>query len=167
MAGPFLPGYNQPFPSRDTLVTESRKGTRTFVQWSEQSLLQRVDQTSYRIPSMAPETALQASGSGVLVADAVGGQYRLSVYREVVAADPVSSSLAIVMGFTHNSKALTRSLASFSGAPQTINDNVGDTVVIDVDAGTPITYTATYASNTPGVASFYLSITPQLLQAQE
>lgn len=164
-SGDFLPGYGEPFPSRDRIVEKDGSATDIFTRYMEQSLLQRLNQTSYRVPSVPAQPGVVGSGVGTLVANAVGGQYRISIYREVVSADPVSSSLAIVIAFTHNGKALTRSASAFAGAPQTANDNAGDTIVIDVDAGTPISYTATYASNTPALAQFYLSFTPELIQA--
>lgn len=162
-----LPGFNEPFSARDRVVDGDGTASTYFTRFMNETLVPRIGRSAYRVSGPPPQTDLQASGLAVLIASATAGQYRISVYREVVVADPVSSSLAIVIGFTHNTKALLRTLAAFAGAPQTANDNAGDTVVIDVDAGTPITYTATYASNTPGVARFYLSLTPELVQVEQ
>ena len=166
MAGS-IPGFNEPFPSRDQIAKPDLTASDALMIWVEQSLQTRIQASAYRVPSISPMTNVQGSGAGVLVANATAGQYRISAYREVEVADPVSSSLAITIGFTHGTKALIRQLSAFAGAPQTINDNAGDTVVIDVDAGTPISFTLVYASNTPALARFYVSLTPELVQAEQ
>lgn len=163
-----LPGAKEPFPSRDAIVKESRHSADVFTKWNEQSLLQRVDRTAYRVSSSVrlDDPPVSASDAGTIVPDAVGGTYRITATREVIAADPVNSSLAITIGWTHNGKALTRALSAFAGAPQTISDTVGDQQPIEVDAGTPISYTLTYASNTPGVAQFAVTLIAELLEAE-
>lgn len=161
-----LPGAREPFPSRDAIVKESRLSADVFTKWNEQSLLQRVDRTAYRVASSVRLPDVAASDSGTIVPDAVAGSYRITAYREVIAADPVSSSLAIVVGFTHNGKALTRTLSAFAGAPQTVSDNVGDQQPIEVDAGTPVSYTLTYASNTPGLSVFQVLLLAELLEPE-
>lgn len=160
-----IPGFNEPFPSRDAIVKPSRKATETLVRWQEQSLQERVDRTPFRVEVEA-ELTVDASTSGNLGGDQVAGLYRIVAYREVTTADPVSSSLALVIGWTHNGKALTRTLSAFAGAPQTINDTAGDVAVIETDAGTPISYTITYASNTPGLAQFVVTLVAELVNAQ-
>lgn len=160
-----LPGYNEPFPSRDAIVKSSRKSADVFTRWNEQSLLNRVDRTPFRVQSSDQLTNIGASTSGTIATEQAGGLYRVSVYREVTTADPVSSSLAIALGWTHNGKSLTRTLSAFTGAPQTVNDTAGDSVVIEIDAGTPISYTVTYASNTPGLARFEATLMAELLES--
>lgn len=162
-----LPGYNEPFPSRDTIVTKKRRATPVFTNWNEQSLLERVNRTPFRVQSSELLEDIGASTTGAIATEQAGGLYRVSVYREVTTQDPVSSSLAIVIGFTHNGKAMTRNLSAFAGAPQTTADSVGDSVVIEIDAGTPISYTLTYASNTPGLARFEATLMAELLEVEE
>ena|SRR5688572_18688367 len=162
-----LPGYNEPFPSRDVIVKKSRKASDTFIRYSEQSVEQRLARTPFRVQPFDTLTDVSASGSGTIATDQISGVYRVSVYREVTTADPVSSSLAVSVQWTHNGKALTRTLPAFGAAPQTVNDSAGDATVIEIDPGTPISYTYTYASNTAGLARFDLTIGAELLQAIE
>lgn len=159
-----LIGFNEPFISRDRIVDKDRYPTTEFVTWMEQSLLKRVQSTPFQMQSATPITNIGASTIGTLGGDSVAGLYRVTVYREVTTADPVSSGLDIVLAWSHNGKALTRTLTAFAGVPQTINDSVGDTAIIQIDAGTPITYTVVYAS-AGGVARFAATLTAELVQA--
>lgn len=161
-----LPGYNEPFPSRDAIVKRSRRSTDVFTRWNEQALLERVSRTPFRVQSSEMLEDVGASTSGSIATEQAGGLYRVSVYREVTTADPVSSSLACVLAWTHNGKAMTRTLTAFAGAPQTTASNVGDSSVIEIDAGTPISYTLTYASNTPALARFEVTLMAELLEVE-
>ena len=161
-----LPGYNEPFPSRDAIVKKSRRSTDVFTRWNEQALLERVSRTPFRVQSSEMLENVGASTSGSIATEQSGGLYRVSAYREVTTTDPVSSSLALAVSWTHNGKAMTRTLTAFAGAPQTTADSVGDSAVIEIDAGTPISYTLTYASNTPALARFEVTLMAELLEVE-
>jgi hypothetical protein len=67
---------------------------------------------------VAPDPVAQLQGingstSGTLGGDIPAGLYVVYVYREVTTQDPVSSSLQGSINWTHNGKAMTRSLANF------------------------------------------------------
>lgn len=160
-----LPGFNEPYPSRDAIVKPNRHPTDILTRWEEQSLLQRVNQSPYRVQPAEVLTNVAASASGTLGGDQTAGLYRVTFYLECVAADPVSQSLTLVIGWNHNTKALTRSLAVLTGAPLAIDSTTGGVAGIDIDAGTPISYTLTYASNTPGLGKFDVTMSAELLQA--
>lgn len=155
----------EPYPVRDPIVKKSLKPADVLVRWEEQTLQNRVDASPYRVQDAEVLTDIAASAAGTLGGDQTAGLYRVSAYREVTVQDPVSSSLALVIAWTHNSKALTRTLAAFTGAPQNVNSTVGDVTAIEIDPGTPISYTLTYASNTPGLARFSCSLSAELLQS--
>ena len=149
--------------ARIATADDEGKPTDEMAKWAES-----MERQSSAAP-VAPEPAVQleniaASDSGTLGGDIPSGIYAVYAYREVLVADPVSSSLALSIGWTHNGKALTRTLSAFSGSPQTVNDTVSDVTVIETDPNTPISYTLTYASNTPGVARFQCSLIGNLLQ---
>lgn len=165
-----LTGYNEPVPSRDAWVEvtvggKSLKGylTDDALRWLEQSLLQRVNNTPFRLQEADQLTAIAASDSGTLGGDQVAGLYRVNVYREVTVADPVSSGLAITLTWTHNGNVLTRTLSAFASAPQLVGDNASDVELVEVQEGTPILYTMTYAS-AGGVARFAATLTAELIQ---
>lgn len=159
---PSIPGYNEPYPVRDAIVKRSRKPTDVLVRWEEQSLLARVDRSPFRVQTES-SASVNASTSLTLGGDQSSGLFRITGYVEVVTADPVSQSLTITLGFTHNGKALTRQAVVVSGAPMTINDNAGFVVGIETDEGTSISATLTYASNTPGLGVFLVTVSSELV----
>ena len=159
------PGFNEPYPSRDAIVKPDRHAADVLVRWEEQSLLQRVNQSPYRVQDAEVLPGVAASASGTLGGDQIAGLYRVSFYLEAVGIDPVSQSLTVTIGWTHNGKALTRTLAVLAGAPLTIVSTLGGVTSIVIDAGTPISYTLTYASNTPGTGTFDVVLSAELLQS--
>lgn len=156
------------FPFADPIVeTEGKhvgKATQVLTDWA--ASLERQSGASPVQPNPPIViTDVQANDSGTLGGLESAGLYRVSVYREVTTADPVSSSLAIVLAWTHNGKALTRTLSTFAGAPQTVTDTASDVEMMEVDPGTSISYALTYVSNTPGSARFTVTMTAELVGA--
>lgn len=156
------------FPYNDEIIgdkgVDKNKATDELIKWAES--ISRQSEASPVLPQPVTRlTGVDASDSGTLGGAETAGVFRISAYREVTVADPVSSSLAIAIAWTHNTKALTRTLAAFTGAPQTITDTVSDVTIIEVDAGTAISYTLTYASNTPGLAEFQVVLAAELIQS--
>ena len=142
---------------------DAGKPTDEMAKWAES--MERQSSASPVAPQPAEQLEnISASTAGTLGGDIPAGIYAIYAYREVVIADPVSSSLALSIGWTHNGKALTRSLSAFTGAPQTINATASDVTVVEIDPNTPISYTLTYASNTPGLGRFQCSLIANLLQ---
>lgn len=160
-----IPGFNEPFPSRDAIVKPSRKADDPLVRWTEQSLLERVELTPFRVTQNGEALQVNSSSSTTLGGDQTSGQYRVTLYAEVVTADPVSQSLTLTITWTHNAKPLSRALAAFTGAPMTTLQTVGFTEVIAIDAGTPIGLQWTYASNTPGLGVFEVIANAELVEA--
>lgn len=143
--------------------TDVGKATDALSKWAEG--IQRQAGASPVSPNPAEHlTAIVGSSAGTIGGAIPAGIYVVYAYREVIAADPVSSSLGLTLSWTHNGKAMTRTLSAFGGAPQTVNDSVGDAEVIVIDPNTSIGYTLTYASNTPGLAQFEAFLMANLLQ---
>jgi hypothetical protein len=162
-----MPLFLRKFPFNDTIVIlegENRgKSTDELSRWVE-SIEQQADASPTRPQPAEVLLNISASETGTLGGIDAAGLYRVTVYREVRTPDPVSSALNGSINWTHNGKALTRALAAFGGAPQTINDTIGDTCVVQIDPGTAISYTLTYASNTPALARFDATLMSELLQ---
>lgn len=160
-------GNLEPYPVRDPIVKTSRKAADVLVRYEEQVVQQRLDESPQRVQAAEVLTNIAASDVGTLGGDQSAGLYRVTAYREVTTQDPVSSSLALVISWTHNGKALNKTLAAFGAAPQTIFDTAVDVIAVQIDPGTPISYTLTYASNTPALARFACTMSAELLQAIE
>ena len=155
------------FPYNDEIVAlkgnSKAKATDELLKWAES--IERQSSASPVRPQPAEVlTNIAANTTGTLTGVEAAGFYRVTAYREVTAVDPVSSSLAIAIAWTHNGKALTRNLSTFSGAPQATTSTAGDVTAVEIDPGTTISYSLTYASNTPGLAKFSMTMSSELVQ---
>lgn len=155
------------FPYNDEIIGDKgvnkNKATDELIKWAES--ITRQSEASPVLPQPVTRlTGVDANATGNLGGAETAGVFRVSAYREVTVADPVSSSLAIDIAWTHNGKALTRTLSAFTGAPQTVTDTISDVEIIEVDAGSAISYSLTYASNTPGLAEFQVVLAAELIQ---
>lgn len=143
--------------------SDEGKATDELVKWANSIELQ----AAHSPVAPEPVTRLEnvaASESGNLGGTFPAGFYRVNVYREVVSEDPVSSGCDVTILWTHNGKSLSRALSAFSGAPQQDTDSASDVTMIEIDPNTTIGYQITYASNTPGLAEFQVTMLAELLQ---
>lgn len=161
-----FPGYREPFPYGDPIVTKDGKATDELVDWVELGLERALQGTPTRLQPTEILTGVAANALGTLGGTETAGLYRVTVYREVTIADPVSDSLTLTLAWTHNGKALTRVFA-FAGAPHTINDTDGFVTTVLIDPGSVISYALAYASNTPGLAQFDVAMSAELVEPLE
>lgn len=84
------------------------------------------------------------------------GLYRVTVYQEITVADGVSSSLQTSLSWTSNAGTKTKAGTAVTGNTTATTDSFS--VLMHIDADTPISYTTTYASNTPGQMRYTLAI---------
>lgn len=89
------------------------------------------------------------------------GRYRISYYLRKTAADGVSSSLTVTLGWTESGIALSESGAAL--ATDTTAAQQSGEKVVDVDAAVDITYAVLYASNTPNQMVYRLTINVEQL----
>ena len=155
------------FPYNDDVVgskgVDKNKATDELIKWAES--ITRQSEASPVLPQPVTELYnVNANSTGNLGGSEAAGVYRISAYREVTTADPVSSSLALSIAWTHNAKSLTRTLSAFTGAPQATTNTASDVSIIEVDVGTAISYSLTYASNTPGLGQFQVVLAAELIQ---
>lgn len=88
--------------------------------------------------------------------------YRVGVYLEKTAADGVSSSLAVTIGWTHSGAARTHTFAALT--TDTVGANLSDAWEFLADGGSDITLSVAYASNTPGTMQYVGSASVVQLQ---
>ena len=154
-----------PFDDRIVIMEGKDKGkcTDELSKWTES--IQRQTGSSPVAPVPAVQlTGIDASESGDFGGTLSAGLYTIKVYREVTVEDPVSSSLAVTLTWTHNGKAMSRTLSAFAGAPQADTDSASDVTMIEIDPNTTIGYTLNYSSNTLGLAEFQATLLAQLDQ---
>lgn len=110
--------------------------------------------------AVAPVT-VAAAASGTIATTAFplstfpGGQYRASWYLQIITPDGAGSSAQVTIGWTSAGQALTASGAAVTGDTVTTFQSLG-TGILDVDAGSPITWSVTYSSTTPAKMKYKL-----------
>lgn len=152
------------------LVTPLTADGKNFisVQWADwlvQGLIPRAQSSAQVLSGKVTKTAQSASISSTSIAlpSIVAGLYRVSTYMRVTTVDAVSSSLTVTVGWTDGLVACTRSGVAMTG--NTTGTNQGNVFTILSDASSPITYSTTYASNTPGQMVYKLTVLVELVSA--
>jgi hypothetical protein len=84
-----------------------------------------------------------------------GGLYRITWYVRITTPDPVSSSVALTIGFSDSGLALTIPIPALTG--NTVLSVLSGTTIVFSDQATAMTYATTYASNTPGTMKYRLA----------
>jgi hypothetical protein len=136
--------------------------SKDFGNWLQSSIVQNVASA----PTTFPRSSLSNQSGGVAptpipLPSLAAGTYRISYYLRKTVPDGVSSSLTITFGWTEGTVALT-----LSGPPLTVDAITAvqtGTVLLLIDANSPITYAIAYASNTPGTMKYKLSVVVELV----
>ena len=89
--------------------------------------------------------------------DLSAGLYRVTYYARITTAAGVSSSLTVNFGWTDGAISQTHSGAAMTGNSNTTWQT--DSILIYVDAATPISYSTTYASDAAGAMQYQLFVT--------
>lgn len=97
-----------------------------------------------------PTTALPLPAIG-------NGPYRLTGYLQVTSPDAVSSSVGLIFGWTNNAVALTKTFSALAGNTLATADSFS--VTVPTAQSSALTYSTSYASNTPGSMKYLLLIT--------
>lgn len=95
--------------------------------------------------------------------DLSSGLYRVTYYARITTAAGVSSSLTVTFGWTDGAITQTHSGAAITGNTTTTWQT--GSILIYVDAASPITYSASYSSNPAGAMRFNLFVTLERLAA--
>lgn len=82
----------------------------------------------------------------------VNGVYSFTYAAHVTVVDGVSSSIIPAIAWTWGGVVQTKTFATMNGNLTTTN--ASETYLFRADASAPITYTVTYASNTPGTMHY-------------
>lgn len=158
-----LPGLNEPFPSRDKLVTEARYPEAEFVRWMEQSLLPRVDAASASVESIEASGLTDAVTITPIGADQVAGKYRFSIYLQVVSPAGVSSSLQVTLTWTYNGIVQSETFPLLNGNATTTHQ--GTVYSFDLDDAGPVSYAIAYASTPANALQYAYSLSLELVKA--
>lgn len=96
------------------------------------------------------------------VASVRTGMYRVSVYTRITTPASVTSSLIPTIGWTNDGVNCSKALSDNAG--NTTDSTTADTLPIQVDGGTAITYGFAYASNAAGMEAKAVLVLEQVGQ---
>ena len=163
----FPPGagdLNEPYPFRDALVDNDGYATREFDLWLQQHLIPAITATSSQVNVLADDEVTDSVALTEIVADASGGFYRFNPFVQCLTPAGVSSSAQVTLTWEFNGQVLTQAFTNVNGNLVTSLSSDAP-FVFRVTAGTPISYTVTYASNPANAAVFSVTSSLELMRA--
>ena len=145
-----------PIPLSDKVVTTSDFLSTPWVDWCDQILL-RLAAASVTLYS-ASLTGQSASIGATDVTDGTlsSGLYRVSYYFRVTTAAAVTSSIEIDISWLDG--LATIAFAGAAEAGNTTSTYQSGAFPIHIDAGSPVTYATTYASNPASAMQYSLYV---------
>lgn len=125
------------------------------------------DQRAYlgQLPVSVTPTAVMALDQNDAIATTTiitpdqDGVYAVEYYVAIITADGVSSSAQVVAGWTDQGSAKTKTFTAVTGNTTTTTGS--ERYLFQADAGAPITYSLTYASNTANAMHYNLYVVLQ------
>ncbi len=142
---------NEPtFPFREPIADPDRLVTQPWRIWFRDLFVATTQTAAQRIAAVALTGQIAALAVTPFATGSLsGGLYRVSVFTHILTPASVNSSLIVTVSFTHNGVACSMASAALTGNLTTSVQ--GTTFPIQIDAGTPISYSTTYVSNAAGM----------------
>lgn len=156
-----------PIPYRDSLTIEQPPNpgwvSRVWQTWFR-TLIDGVNACAAVVASVT----LTAQSASISTTDALpdtgaSGLFRVSWFLRVTQAATTSSSVAVTVGWTDGSVALTSSGAALTG--NTTSTFQTGSLVVRADAATALTYSTTYSSTGATAMQYGLSLTVERVGA--
>jgi len=148
-----------PFPYADRMTRPDGRLSLPWVNWFT-TLQSDVQDAPFRLASVAATGQSAAIGATAIPLGALAtGLYRVSYLARITTAASTSSSLTVRIGFTNGGVA-----CSLSGAAMTGNTTATvqtETVLLQIDASTPITYSTVYSSTGATAMVYSLWVTAE------
>lgn len=130
---------------------------KDFGNWFQSSVVAPVANAPQLLPAVDLKNQSTSLSTTPMPLPALAtGAYRISYYTRKTTADGVSSSLTITFSWTESAQALTVSGSTLTTDATTAVQS--GSLVILRDASSPISYSTTYVSNTPGLMRYRLFI---------
>lgn len=150
-------------PVRDALVDTQRLITPPWQVWFRDQR-EAIDATATVLERVAlTEENASISTTPIPTDSLAAGVYAVQWYQAVEVAAGVSSSLTLTVTWTDGGVSKTRSSAAMTGNTTATSD--GDTWVVHLDSGTPVSYATTYLSNAAGAMEYRLDLVLSLVSA--
>ena len=160
-----------PFPTQDAIVNPNRNFTATqvLIDWTT-ALTDDVNAAPARLRTDAVVLQTASIGTTVFAVGALGaGLYRVSWYARITRAASAASSLTLILGWTESGLPLSLSGITAIGDGVLTGNTTGTvgtgTVLLRIDAGSPITYATTYSSIGATTMEYRLDLVIEQLDA--
>lgn len=151
---------------KDPMVDEKRRPTKTFIDWMTQ-LVQDVDAapSSLQVVTATSQSA-SISTTPISTGALSSGLYRLTWYARITTpatTGAATSSLTVTVGWTDGGVTCTLSGAAMTG--NTTGTVQSETVLMNIEAASPVTYATTYDSDTAGEMVYQLFLVLEQVSA--
>ena len=144
-------------PPLQTPLVESIKDLTITKVWGTwlRALVDRAQVAAYAVQrvSLTAQTASIASSDLVPLAS---GIYRVSYRFRISTADAVSSSLQVTVTTTEGGASCSYIGTAYTG--NVTNRPQAGSVIVHADPSSPVSYSTTYASNTPGAMAYEIDV---------
>ena len=152
--------------TREAMVDLKRRPSKTFIDWMTQ-LVADVDAAPARLQTTTATTQNASISTTPIVTGTLStGLYRVTWYARVTTpatTGAATSSLTVTAGWTDGGVTCTYSGAAMTG--NTTGTVQSQSVMVNVDAATPVTYATTYASDTAGQMVYKLYLVLEQINA--
>ncbi len=136
--------FREPIAGTEPVTERWRIWFRDLFVATTQTAAQRL--ASIALTAQIAALAVTPFATGSLSA----GFYRVSVFTHILTPASVNSSLIVTVSFTHHGVACSEATAALTTNLTTSVQST--TFPIQIDAGTPISYSTTYVSNAAGMS---------------
>lgn len=152
-----------PFPAKDAIADASGKPTRVLIDWAT-SVQGSVDASPSRRYTVTVTGQTASIGTTAIPAGALAaGLYRISYWARVTTAATTSSSLTVSAIVTSGAAVCTLADTALTG--NTTASASSQTWLVKIDAATPVSYAAIYASVGATAMRYELSVTLERVDA--
>lgn len=141
------------FPVREPISDPSGLISQPWQIYFRDQNIAQSSSTSNAVTPIALSTQNASIGTTAFPAASLnGGLYIFTYYARITGAAGVSSSVQVSLAWTDGSIACSKTFTAITG--NTTSTTGSESYMINIDPGTPVSYSTTYASN-PGAAMTY------------
>lgn len=149
-----MPQSLAPIPLGVEVVDQNR----TLTVFMRERWQQLIDSFTLTPTAAAVSESAQAASIATTAAFTTrgAGYYRISYYMRKTAADGVSSSLTVTLGWTESAVPLTQAFAALTVDTTAAQQN--GSITVYADASSDLTFAVAYVSGTPGQMAYRIEV---------
>jgi len=133
-----------PPPVKDFIVDLQRRLTPAWERWFTQFVADQDDKPSREKTVSLDAKSASIATTSIPLGALSAGLYRVTVYARITTAATTSSSLQVTVSWTDSGVSCSKSNVAMTGNTTATSDSFS--VLVDIDQGTAVSYSTTYAS---------------------